>query len=398
MTAQSVGLGIGGLLVTHNLLRLEAAMEGSRSGFFNYVSPMALDKASPANGLVLWATALVALGLTAWAVGREWGKPREPASRSLFASAFWSALSAAVMGLLMALVATNVERTYGWALFVLLPVLMGMEAAMLRGRGRRATLRESLAAAALSLGILGGLLVGVAAEGVICLLMAAPLAIPLAILGGLAGYALQSKPVTRHPVTFLLLAGIMPYGATVERALQPPADVFMTTTSIEFQAPPERVWQTILQPASLAPPSQWLFRAGVAYPRASHIEGMGPSATRYCDFSTGKLVEPVLIWNNLRQLRFRVASNPLPMEEWTPYARIHPPHLDGFLVSRQGEFRLTPLPGGGTRLEATTWYQHHLWPAPYWRWWSDSIIHQVHGMVLENIRQRVGQASPPGID
>jgi hypothetical protein len=96
----------------------------------------------------------------------------------------------------------------------------------------------------------------------------------------------------------------------------------------------------------------------------------------------------VLIWDYPRQLRFRVASNPLPMEEWTPYSQIHPAHLDGFLVSKQGEYKLSPISGGGTRLEATTWYQHHLWPAPYWRWWSDYIIHQVHGLVLANIRER----------
>ena len=79
------------------------------------------------------------------------------------------------------------------------------------------------------------------------------------------------------------------------------------------------------------------------------------------------------------------------MQEWTPYARLHPPHLDGFLVSRQGESRLEPLANGDTRLYATTWYQHHLWPAQYWRLWSDYIIHQVHGMVLENIARRAAE-------
>ena len=76
------------------------------------------------------------------------------------------------------------------------------------------------------------------------------------------------------------------------------------------------------------------------------------------------------------------------MQEWTPYAQIHPPHLEGFLASRQGEFRLEPLSNGGTRLFATTWYQHHMWPAAYWRVWSDYTIHRVHDMVLANVRER----------
>ncbi len=144
----------------------------------------------------------------------------------------------------------------------------------------------------------------------------------------------------------------------------------------------------MLQPATLAPPTQPLLRAGVGYPQASHIEGAGASATRYCDFSTGKLVEPVLIWDEPRELRFTVTKSPIPMQEWTPYAHLHPPHLDGFMVTRQGQFRLIPLPGGGTRLQATTWYQHHLWPEQYWRWWSDYIIHGIHQMVLTDIAQR----------
>lgn len=74
------------------------------------------------------------------------------------------------------------------------------------------------------------------------------------------------------------------------------------------------------------------------------------------------------------------------MREWTPYGSLDAPHLHGYLDARQGEFRLTPLPGGSTLLEGTTWYQHGLWPAPYWRLWSDAIIHRIHLRVLNHIR------------
>jgi hypothetical protein len=392
MTARGAGVGIALLLAMHNVLRVVATLVGAPFGLFNYLAPMGLRTSSmTAGAAILWPLALAALCLPAWAGWYYSRKPPiDPSQAPLWASALWSALTASAGGLLMALFATTVERTYGWALFVLLPILMGLQAAILLGRHHRTTISQSLGVAAFAVVVLGVLIFGVAVEGFVCLMMAFPLALPLAALGGVIGHALQRTRAAQHPVTFLLIAGLAPYSATLEHALQPPADLFMVVTSIELQASPERVWQTILRPASLAAPSQLLFRAGVAYPRASHIEGVGPSATRYCDFSTGKLVEPVLIWDDLRQLRFTVASNPLPMQEWTPYARIHPPHLDGFLVSRQGEFRLTPLPDGGTRLDATTWYQHHLWPGHYWRWWSDYIIHQVHGMVLQNIRQRAG--------
>jgi hypothetical protein len=123
-----------------------------------------------------------------------------------------------------------------------------------------------------------------------------------------------------------------------------PPSVFQVTTSIDLPASPERVWQTVLQPATLAPPIQPV-KPELAT-RKPQIEGAGPSAIRYCDFSTGKLIEPVLIWDKPHELRFSVAANLIPMQEWTPYAHLYPPHLDGFLVTRQGQFRLLPLPNG----------------------------------------------------
>jgi len=301
----------------------------------------------------------------------------------------WPAVASGLLSALLAVgVSTYVERTYGWTLFVLVPFGIGLHSTLALSRRRPIFFGDALVVSSLALALFGGVLLAVAVEGVICLIMAAPIAFPLAWLGGCVGYSLRSRSVVQSPAMFLLLAGLTPFGATAERALHLPAEIFPVTTSIDLPSSPERVWETVLQPAKLDAPEQPLFRAGVAYPLASHIEGAGPTATRYCDFSTGKLVEPVLIWDDLHRLRFRVASNPLPMQEWTPYAHLHPPHLDGFLVSRQGEFRLEPLANGGTRLYATTWYQHHLWPARYWKLWSDYIIHQVHQMVLRNIAQR----------
>lgn len=311
--------------------------------------------------------------------------------QSILPSSLWAATSGAAVGLLATYVSAVSQRNYGIALFVATPLLVGFHAAFALGARRAIDLKDALAASLLALLCLAIALVAFAIEGVVCLAMALPIAVPLAMLGALFAYWLRKYALAHQPTVLLLCIGLAPFGATVEHALPHNADVVQVATSIDIPAPPQQVWRTILQPARLSAPSHVLFRAGVAYPLASHIEGTGPSAIRYCDFSTGKLIEPVLIWDQGRRLRFTVRSNPLPMQEWTPYARLHPPHLDGFLVSRQGEFRLEALSGGQTRLIATTWYQDHLYPARYWKLWSDYIIHQVHKMVLENVRQRALQ-------
>ena len=131
---------------------------------------------------------------------------------------------------------------------------------------------------------------------------------------------------------------------------------------------------------------EWYFRAGLAYPMRARIEGLGPGAIRYCEFSTGPFVEPIEVWDEPRLLQFRVTENPAPMHERSPYGHIQPKHLHGYLVSERGQFRLTKLANGHTLLEGATWYQHGLWPAEYWKWWSDAIIHRIHLRVLNHVR------------
>ena len=66
---------------------------------------------------------------------------------------------------------------------------------------------------------------------------------------------------------------------------------------------------------------------------------------------------------------------------------IHPAHLDGYLRSRRGEFRLVALPAGGTRLEGSTWYTLDMQPDPYWRLWTDGLIGAIHHRVLRHVKR-----------
>ncbi len=74
------------------------------------------------------------------------------------------------------------------------------------------------------------------------------------------------------------------------------------------------------------------------------------------------------------------------MTELSPYRNVHPPHLNHYLRSTHGEFRLIELPGGRTRLEGRTWYQFDMFPSWYWTLWSDLLIHKIHERVLMHIK------------
>jgi hypothetical protein len=234
-----------------------------------------------------------------------------------------------------------------------------------------------------------------AVEGVGCLIMLLPLAIPIALLGGVTGYMVQSRPTGVRSAgrmgcwMVLALPGLIAAeryaGGTAgsERA----ATEFEVTTAVEVDATPAEVWPHVVAFPDLPEPTEWVFRIGVAYPVRARIDGRGVGAIRRCEFSTGAFVEPITAWDPPRRLAFDVTENPPPMREWSPWPGVHPPHLDGFLVSKAGRFDLIELPGGRTRLVGTTRYSHHMAPEAYWAVWADTIIHRVHARVLEHVKR-----------
>src|ERR1700690_2310482 len=303
-------------------------------------------------------------------------------------SAAFSVLLTVPVGLCLAVLGSQLLKNYGWGLFVALPYAMGFGAAMIYGVRQPRSWRGCVGVACLSTALLAAALLAVAVEGVVCIIMAAPIALPLAGFGGMCAYWVQRRPQFHRdaPVCLSALLLLVPGVEWTERVVATATPTFVLRSSIDIDASPERVWQRVVAFSEIGPPTEWMFRAGIAYPIRAEIVGSGVGAERHCVFSTGAFVEPIEVWAEPRQLKFSVTANPPPMEEWTPYSHIDPPHLHGFMVSNGGQFLLTPLPDGGTRLEGTTWYRHGLWPSEYWRIWSDAIIHRIHMRVLRHIR------------
>lgn len=333
-------------------------------------------------GLLLALTALILYGLRFWQKDDDRRMP--PATgRSLLL-----ALPLALAGAGGLYLGVNVFREYGWMLFLVSPCVLGIAASLILAfRGPR-TFGECASLSVQTMVLTSLLLLGFGLEGAICVVMALPLVLPFALLGASIGHWIQQGFWSRRGapalLALLLLSAPLLMGAESVLDREPPT--FAVTTTIEVDAPPVVVWRHVIAFPALPPPRELLFRLGIAYPLGAEIRGRGPGAVRYCRFSTGPFVEPVTVWDEPRLLRFGVAANPPSMRELSPYHGLHPPHVEGFLVARQGQFRLVSLPGGRTRVEGTTWYRHGLWPAAYWRLWSDPILHAIHRRVLMHVK------------
>jgi len=318
---------------------------------------------------------------------------REGATREIVSRAapldrrFSDALLGAAAGLgitaLLTGLGIHVLGEYGAFLFLGCPFVLGAVSTLVHERRGPKRINDTLLVVILAVLLACGSLLMFAVEGLICILMASPLIMGGAIIGALVARSLLAleRPRPGNALPALLL---LPLIAWFEAKIAEPV-AFEIASAIEIDAPPEVVWEHVIAFSELPPPNWFLFEAGIAYPVRARIEGEGVGAVRHCEFSTGAFVEPITAWEAPRRLAFDVIEQPAPMEEWSPYRSIHPPHLDGYLRSRRGEFRLIPLPGGRTRLEGSTWYELDLLPAAYWRIYTDAFIRRIHGRVLEHV-------------
>jgi uncharacterized membrane protein YhaH (DUF805 family) len=301
----------------------------------------------------------------------------------------WAAMigvvAGAAIGLAMMLLSVFALGEYGGMLFIGTPFVMGVVSAFLLNLRQPRGVLANVAVAGLTVGVSGGLLMLFALEGALCLAMAAPIAFTMTLLGVALGRALAGMEGKVGVIASLVPLPLL-------ALLEPPPDhttLHEVVSAIDIHAPPAVVWDNVIGfgGVELPPPPEWFFNLGIAYPIRAHIEGTGVGAVRYCEFSTGPFVEPITVWDAPRHLAFDVRESPPTMHEWSPYAVVHAPHLDGILQSRHGEFVLTPLPDGGTHLEGHTWYTFAMAPAVWWTLWSDASIHAIHLRVLEHIAQ-----------
>jgi uncharacterized membrane protein YhaH (DUF805 family) len=297
-------------------------------------------------------------------------------------------------------IALSVEglREYGLPLMLGVPTIAGFVTGAfyvrLEPQGR---LRGAMAASLFSILLTFGLLVVFAIEGLGCLIMCLPLFVLPGFLGAalgfVAGQALPPRPLEAAVVGSVLLFFVL---LGVEKVSPlPPLAPPPLATSVEIDAPADRVWSLLPSLARMPEPSDWAFRyAGIAYPLHTEMEGEGVGARRRCEFLTGTALETVDEWEPGRALGFTIDEQPDPMRELTLYHTVRQPHLDGYVRNLRGELVVEPLAGGRSRLTGKSWYTVRLAPERYWRLWADLFIRKTHLRVLEAVKEQAEGPAP----
>ena len=321
-----------------------------------------------------------------------------------------AALLASAVVFFLGLYATEWVGHYGYSLFAGLPAVVGFLSVLyLCGPARQVFFRGvALSLIPLAAGALIFLATGF--EGVICLVMAAPVMLGFSAIGAIFAFLVVTvvpwiadryntlgcgggrgpKANTTALVLLPLLVAL-----TLEPRFLPHPPTRMVHSSVVVRGDIAKVWEAVVAFPEITSSPGGIFDFGIAYPIRATIEGTGVGAIRRCTFNTGDFVEPITAWDAPHRLAFDVVENPLPMKEWSFWGEIDTPHLHGFMVSERGQFQLTKQPDGTVLLEGTTWYHQNLWPNAYWGTVSDQIIHQIHGRVLGHIKDVVEDTTGP---
>ncbi len=302
-------------------------------------------------------------------------------------SAWFAVILPAFVGLGSSALVVRGFGVYGWSLFVGLPILVSALSSFFWCLQPSRSFRAAYGIAFLSVLLLGIMLLFIAIDGMICLAMALPLAALFCVPGVALGryFARLTASTKGAPTLPCLLIVLFPSVAAFEASTLPPPQMRTVTTTVAIHAPTERVWQTVIAFPPITNPPNGIFRFGFAYPLSAEINGHGIGAIRHCTFSTGSFVEPITAWEPPTLLSFDVTSCPEPMQEFSPYRDFDAPHLNNYMVSHHGEFRIRQ-DAARTILEGTTWYSNSIAPQWYWGPISDYIIHRIHERVLTHIK------------
>ena len=294
-------------------------------------------------------------------------------------------LSGMAIVVVAVLVSALTFGAYGWGLFVMTPLLVGITTAYLANR-RVALAPGKSMALVMAAGALGTLaLLMLALEGFMCILLVAPLAAAAAAIGGGIGRAAALARNARDEP--LMSLAWVPLVFAMEAAVPPAVPIHVNQT-IDISAPPPAVWRALISGDPIGSPPGLVGKAGLAFPIRGQLTGQGVGAERLGVFSTGTARERVTSWLPGRTLAFQVLSQPPAMEEMSPWRRVHAPHVSGYFDTSETRFELTPLRNGGTRLKLRASHVLRLDPVLYWEPIAHWAILQNISRVMEDVRSK----------
>lgn len=256
--------------------------------------------------------------------------------------------------------------------------------------------RRAFTALLLSLGATFMLLVTVLAvgvEGLICVVMMTPVFFVMALAGGALAIIVRSIRNRRLRSTAFVLVLALPYAAgPLEQRIPQLQSRRVVENRIRIHADAETVWRQIIRVPAIRPEeyrTTFIHRIGFPRPIEATLSHEGVGGVREASFERGVLFrETVIDWVPQRRLSFTIAVDSIPTRTLDQHVTVGGEYFDVL----DGTYEIVPI--SADEVELRLWSTHRLSTHfnGYASLWTDFVMRQIQGNILEVVRDRAEAA------
>ncbi len=263
----------------------------------------------------------------------------------------------------------------GLALFFAVPISFGA----VLGYGTRVEVWLAITLAIVAISCVAGLLMAMHAAGIFCGCTLAIVFLAPTFVGIILGIGLRAVLTgTRwdqrsfFPLVIILAFPYLAQG--LETALPLTRESADVRTELVMQATPEQAWDAVMFYEEVEHDPPWLLYLALPKPLSSEGDKRRVGEVVYCRYDRGHLAKRITRVEPGKLLAFDVVEQHL--------------HFERDVALKSGTIEIEPLDDGRSRVVLTTHYQRKLSPRWLWRPMEYTVIHTLHGHVLEGMRRR----------
>jgi hypothetical protein len=235
-----------------------------------------------------------------------------------------------------------------------------------------------------------GFVLAMGLEGIICVILIAPLFLLFAALGGLLGGGLRriarSRRMYASGIATVLL---LPYAAApLEGRLPLPDTRRVVDTRVVIHADAETVWRNVVRPTGIREDENQVrlaHRIGFPRPITATLSKEGLGGSRYAIFERGVMLrETVTAWLPGRRMAFTIDPASIPAGALDEHVTVGGPFFDVI----DGSYEIVPLGGGRVELRLRTTHRLSTHFNLYAGFWTDLLMRQIQENLLHVVRTR----------
>lgn len=233
----------------------------------------------------------------------------------------------------------------------------------------------------------------VGVEGLICVVMMAPIFLLMALVGGALALIVRYVGDRRLRATAFVLVLVLPYAAgPLEQRIPQLQSRRVVENRIRIRADAATVWKQIIRVPAIRPDeyrTTFVHRMGFPRPIEATLSHEGVGGVRQASFERGVLFrETVIDWVPQKRLSFTIAADSIPTRTLDQHVTVGGEYFDVL----DGTYEIVPVSAG--EVELRLWSTHRLSTHfnGYAALWTDFVMRQIQGNILEVVRTRAEAA------